>query len=87
MRALENRSIFSGVRHDREKQINEHRERLKTIKNVVDTSKPSTMETRCTSPSKKIITKQGISTILLDINVIFSSLCFSFCVQLLESAL
>lgn len=60
MRALENRAIFSGVRHDRERQINEHKERLRTIKNVVDTSKPTTMETRCNSPSKKIIAKQGI---------------------------
>ena len=59
MRALENRAIFSGFRHDREKRIEQHHERVKTVKKVVDTSAPQSLQTRSSSPSKRLMSKQG----------------------------
>eukprot|EP01032_Pedospumella_encystans_P013924 gene13924-16011_t len=61
MKALENRTIFSSCQHDREKLLQIHRERLKCIRNVIDTRRVSTPNTtaRCSSPSKKAMTKQA----------------------------
>lgn len=60
MKALENRAIFAGFGYDREKQIDAHHERLKKVTNVIDTSKPQSLSARCHSPSKRLMTKQGI---------------------------
>lgn len=76
MKALENRSIFSGSQYDREKLLQIHRERLRSMRNVIDTRREgitSAQSARCSSPSKKLMTKQGVfSTVIVCIALSFA---------------
>ena len=41
------------------KKFKEHKDRLRSIRGVIDMKPPSSISTRCTSPSKLIIAKNG----------------------------
>jgi hypothetical protein len=59
MKALESRAMFCGFHHDHDAYLQQHKERIRQMRKVVDTTAPSSIGARCTSPSKKVMSSLG----------------------------
>lgn len=59
MRALECRAMFAGFNYDNDKHIQGHRDRLRSVQSIVDSREPECASLRHSSPSKRLMNKQG----------------------------